>query len=116
MPFELSLEITALADKRKVTVTQALNLLSQRRNLSGERVVPLAEFEALHTGSYQLTNHSAEALKANDRLLIAPKTAPKDLRSYSPFFFQQCFLSGIGVNLAVSLKKLIDEMMMKAHR
>jgi len=105
MPSKLSLEITALDNKRKVPVIPALNLLSQRRNLSGERVVPLAEFEALNTGSYQLTNHSAEALKENDRLLVTPKTGAKGFALIFAILFSAIlFIGGLVLTLLSLLK------------
>lgn len=105
MPTKLSLEITALADKRSVPVTPALNLLSLRRNLSGERVVPLAEFEALQAGSYQLKNYSLELLKENDSLLITPKTGAKGFALIFAILFSAIlFIGGLVLTLLSLLK------------
>src|SRR5205085_6785073 len=69
--------ITNSKKKSEISVVQSVNLFSQRKNLSGERVVPVAEFTVTETGNYQFQNLNPERFREKDKLLITPKTGAK---------------------------------------
>lgn len=74
IPSVLNLHVVELKTRAEIPVVHAVNLFSQRKNLSGERIVPVSEFNAAQIGTYQLQNLSTEKFKEKDKLLITPKT------------------------------------------
>ncbi|MCF2492680.1 hypothetical protein [Dyadobacter chenhuakuii] len=65
------------ADQREWQVVSALNMLGMRKDLSGNRVVPIAEFNIAEPGTYTLRTTESVSFKEGDRLLITAKTGSK---------------------------------------
>ncbi|MEJ7736686.1 MAG: hypothetical protein WKF97_04595 [Chitinophagaceae bacterium] len=68
-----------LDNNLEIPVEQNLNLLGQRKNMSGDRIVPISQFNINKTGSYQLHNSNPEKYKDRDRFVITPQTGHKGI-------------------------------------
>lgn len=89
----------------EVPVEQNLNLLGQRKNMSGDRIVPISQFNIQKTGSYQLHNANPEKYKDRDRFVITPKTGQKGIMLVFGILFSGIlFIGGLVMSL-ISLMK-----------
>ena len=74
IPSNIAFRLVDLKTQNEIPVIQSVNLFSQRKNLSGERIVPISEFKADEMGTYELQNFNPEKFKERDKFLITPKT------------------------------------------
>ncbi|WP_128544043.1 hypothetical protein [Larkinella soli] len=77
IPSNVPFRLTSEPDGESVAVQTGLNLLSQRKDFSGNRIVPVAGFSVDRPGRYRLTNPSVESFREKDQLLIMPRTGSK---------------------------------------
>ena len=77
IPTNICFELLEVSNQNKIVVRKALNLFSQRKDLTGNRIVPISEFTASGSGPYELLNSEVARFNANDRLVIMPKTGTK---------------------------------------
>lgn len=74
IPSGLAFKLTAKHSGEDILVKKALNIFSQRKDMSGSRIVPIAEFEIKELEEFELVNLEAAKFKDNDTLIITPKT------------------------------------------
>ena len=77
IPSDCHFKLKRESDKHEVAVSKNVNLLSMRKDLSGNRVVPVAEFNIEQPGSYTLRVTESVDYKAGDKILITAKTGSK---------------------------------------
>ena len=65
------------ADQHELRVVSALNMLGMRKDMSGNRVVPIAEFNITEPGAYTLHITESVSFKEGDKLLITAKMGSK---------------------------------------
>lgn len=94
IPHKVTFHVRDLESGTEIRVMQNLNLFSQRKTLSGERVVPVAEFCAGNLGKYELQNLSSSEFKDNDKLVITPKTGAKGFLLIFAILFSAIFFIG----------------------
>jgi|GEM_PF-1994507 len=73
VPFDARFEILNPSN-RPLRVFHRVSIREQRKDLSGNRIVPVAEFEITEPGEHILLNHSKQKFKEKDMLLIGPKS------------------------------------------
>jgi hypothetical protein len=105
IPTNISFRLIAIDNNTPVTVNRSLNLFSQRKNMSGERIVPIAEFKAEKNGEFQLENLDIEKFKERDKLLITPKTGTKGFFLIFAILFSAILFIGGTVLTVISLVK-----------
>lgn len=106
IPTSISFHLVDLKTKADVPVFQSVNLFSQRKNMSGERIVPISEFKADETGSYKLMNLNPEKFKEKDKFLITPKTGSKGfLLIFAVLFSAILFIGGSVMTILSFVKK-----------
>ncbi|GAB3905630.1 hypothetical protein GCM10028803_36770 [Larkinella knui] len=102
IPFQLS----DLSGGKTVPVRAFVNLLSQRKDMSGNRIVPIAEFAIEQPGNYRITHPAMERFKANDKLIVMPKTGSKGfLMIFAVLFSAFLFIGGLVLFLLSVIKK-----------
>jgi len=105
IPSKISFHLVKVDDNSEIPVRQSVNLFSQRKDMSGNRIVPIAEFNIEQIGKYQLDNSNLEQFREKDKFLIAPKTGFKGfLLIFAILFSAILFIGGL-VMTALSLVK-----------
>ncbi|EKD42093.1 MAG: hypothetical protein ACD_73C00333G0004 [uncultured bacterium] len=100
LPTGIKFRLVNLKTNTEIPIVQKLNFFSQRRNMSGDRIFPISEFNVLETGNYQLQNFNTEKFKEKDKFLITPKTGLKGLLLILAIVFSGIFFIG-GMVMAV---------------
>lgn len=77
IPHKIKFTVKDLTSHAEIPVTHQLNLLGQRKGLSGDRIVPIAFFEISDSGRYQLNLLDSSLFKKGDRIQVMPKTGSK---------------------------------------
>lgn len=95
IPSNITFRLVELKTKTEIPVYHRVNLFSQRKNMAGERIVPVSEFKVSEIGSYQLENFNPEKFKEKDKFLITPKTGSKGfLLIFAILFSAMLFIGG----------------------
>lgn len=74
IPTNCSFKLTADADQRDLDVISSVNLLGMRKDMSGNRIVPVASFNTERADNYTLHTTESASFKEGDQLLITAKT------------------------------------------
>lgn len=77
MPTKVIYKLTSLHDGKHFEAANVINHLGSRKDMSGSRVVPVAEFSINTPGTYQLTVEELPEIKNGDGLIIMKKTGSK---------------------------------------
>jgi len=77
MPTKVLYKLTSLPDGRHFEATNVVNHFGSRKDMTGSRIVPVAEFSITNTGTYQLTVEHLPEIKKGDGLVIMKKTGSK---------------------------------------
>ncbi|MCF2505025.1 hypothetical protein L0663_16635 [Dyadobacter sp. CY107] len=77
IPSNYALTLFRNADQQEVNVVGSVNLLGMRKDLSGNRIVPVASFSIDQPGTYTLRAIESQSFKVGDKLLITAKTGAK---------------------------------------
>lgn len=77
MPTKVLYRLTSLPDGRHFEATNAVNHFGSRKDMTGSRIVPVAEFSITNAGTYQLTVERLPEIKKGDGLIIMKKTGSK---------------------------------------
>lgn len=95
IPRNNSFRIDDLTNHRLVTVLNYSFLTTKRTDVSGNRIVPVAEFSINQPGTFQLTNQTQDNFTDTDQLLITPKSTGKTVITILAILFSAfVFLSG----------------------
>ena len=70
-------ELYEMPEKKPVAITAVSGFLSGRKDMSGNRIVPVARFEISRGGQYELHNYNS--YRSEDRLVIMPAAGTKGL-------------------------------------
>jgi hypothetical protein len=106
IPSDVNFHLVDLKTKAEISVYRSVNLFSQRKNMSGERIVPVSEFKVETVGSYQLDNLNPEKFKERDKFLITPKTgATGFLLIFAILFSAGLFIGGTVLTILSFVKK-----------
>ena len=106
IPTAVTFRLLDLKSNAELPVMRNVNLFSQRKNMSGERIVPIAEFTANETGRYQLENHNPELFHENDKFLVTPKTGALGfLLIFAILFSAILFIGGSVISMLSFVKK-----------
>lgn len=77
MPTKVLYKLVSLPDGRHFEVTNVINHLGSRKDMTGSRIVPVAEFSISNTGTYRLIIEQLPEIKKGDGLIIMKKTGSK---------------------------------------
>jgi hypothetical protein len=77
IPTDCHFEVKRDSDQHEVQVYQKVNLLGMRKDMSGSRVVPVAEFSIAHPGTYTLRMTGSVNYKNGDKIMITAKSGSK---------------------------------------
>ncbi|GAB3506294.1 hypothetical protein GCM10027341_39090 [Spirosoma knui] len=95
IPRNNSFQINELANNQSIAVDNYAFLTSKRTDMSGHRIVPVAEFAIEQPGSFQFTNPATAKFTQTDKLLIGPKAGLKGvLLILATVFTGILFISG----------------------
>ncbi|GAB3543666.1 hypothetical protein [Spirosoma fluminis] len=95
IPRNNSFQINELLSNQPIAVDNYAFLTSKRTDMSGHRIVPVAEFTIEQPGSFQLANPATAQFTQTDTLLIAPKAGVKGvLLILATVFTSILFISG----------------------
>ncbi len=96
VPTNNSLQVSDLKYGKTIAVESYSLLLGGRKDMSGNRIVPIAEFVIDQPGSFQLLNPATANFNESDTLLIVPKPGFKAIRLIlSTVFSGILFISGL---------------------
>lgn len=106
IPTNIPFQLTDLSDGKTVPVQAFVNLLSQRKDLSGSRIVPIAEFTIDQPGTFRITIPEPGKFKENDRMIVMPKTGSKGfLLIFAILFSAILFIGGLVLFILSLVKK-----------
>lgn len=74
IPTDIAFTLMRTTDQHPVTVTNVVNYLSSRKDMTGSRVVPIAEFNINEPGQFNFAFPEITGQKDGDMLLIMKKT------------------------------------------
>jgi len=77
IPTQVLYKLISLSDGRHFDVTNVTNHLGSRKDMTGSRIVPVAEFNIDAQGIYRLTVGQLPEIKKGDGLVIMKKTGSK---------------------------------------
>lgn len=77
MPTRVLYKLTSLPDRKHFEAANVINHLGSRKDMTGSRVVPVAEFSITSAGTYRLTVEHLPEIKKGDGLIIMKKTGSK---------------------------------------
>ncbi|MCE7065966.1 hypothetical protein [Dyadobacter sp. CY326] len=77
IPTNWSFELIRESDKKELLVWGIVNPLGMRKDMSGNRVVPIATFFIDHPGSYTLHTTESVGYKDGDKLLVTAQSGSK---------------------------------------
>ncbi|GAB3340618.1 hypothetical protein GCM10027299_54170 [Larkinella ripae] len=93
---DIAFELVEASSGKPVAVQRFVNLLSQRKDMSGNRIVPIAEFTLEQGGQFRLTNPKTGLFKEKDKLVIMPKTGSRGfLMIFAILFSAILFIGGL---------------------
>lgn len=96
IPTSIPFQLTSLSGEKTVPVHSFVNLLAQRKDMSGSRIVPIAEFTIDQPGTFRMINPAIDRFKENDRLIVMPKTGSKGfLLIFAVLFSAILFIGGL---------------------
>ncbi|MGA0555765.1 hypothetical protein ACO2Q8_03875 [Larkinella sp. VNQ87] len=105
IPTSIPFQLAEVSTGKTIVVQAFVNLLSQRRDMSGHRIVPIAEFTIEQAGTYRLTNPAIDRFKDKDKLIIMPKTGSQGFLLIFAILFSAILLIGGLVLFILSLVK-----------
>lgn len=79
MPTGVLYKLVSLPDGKHFDAVNVVNHLASRKDMTGSRIVPVAEFSIGKAGTYQLTVEKLSEIKKGDGLIIMKKPAPEGL-------------------------------------
>lgn len=104
IPTNLSLQLIS-EDNSPIVINKNLNLFGQRKNMSGDRIVPVAEFEVQQSGKYIFNNQDTGKFKEKDKLTISPKTGARGfLLIFAILFSALLFIGGLVMTIISLIK------------
>ncbi|MFM6975471.1 MAG: hypothetical protein ACKOW2_01295 [Sphingobacteriaceae bacterium] len=100
VPSKPIFRLSHLQTKVEIPLKRDFNLLSQRKDGFGVRIVPVAEFEIKQAGIYRFEHLSALEFKADDELLLMPKTGLKGfILIFSILISGALFIAGLVLSI-----------------
>ncbi len=105
VPYKISVRLIDIDNNIEIPVHNSVNLFSQRKTLSGERIVPVAKCKIDKPGKYELNNLSTNKFKEKDKLQIAPKTGYMGVLLILAILFSAIIFIGGSVMTVLSIKK-----------
>ena len=107
IPTNCAFKLTADADQRELNVISAANLLGMRKDMSGNRIVPVASFHIERTGTYTLHTTGSISFKEGDQLLITAKTGTKGfLTIFAIILSAIATIAGLVLSILAFMNKL----------
>ncbi|MEO6287810.1 MAG: hypothetical protein ABIN80_17390 [Dyadobacter sp.] len=107
IPTDIAFKMHSQPDGNEVIVSPALNVLGSRKDMSGNRIVPVAEFSIEVAGSYELFISNIPARKEGDRLIITEKTDTKAfLMLFAILLSAIATIAGLVLSILAFLNKL----------
>jgi hypothetical protein len=71
---DMVFRLTNKTTENELTVVKVLNLLGTRKDLSGNRIIPVAEFAVTEKGLYHIEIVDFPNYRVKDQFIITPKT------------------------------------------
>jgi hypothetical protein len=106
IPTNIPFQLSAVSSGKRVEVQSFVNFLSQRKDMSGNRIVPIAEFTIEQDGNYRLMNPNTARFKENDKLIVMPKTGSQGfLMIFAVLFSAILFIGGLVLFILSLVKK-----------
>jgi hypothetical protein len=105
IPTDIAFDVSDLMTGKTVAIRSFVNLLGQRKDGSGSRIVPIAEFAIEQEGQFKLTNPQTGRFKEGDKLIVMPKTGSQGFLMIFAILFSAILLIGSLVLFIVSLVK-----------
>jgi hypothetical protein len=107
IPKNNSFRIDDLGNGQSIGVTNYHFLTSKRTDMSGNRIVPVAEFTIDQPGMFQFINATKTNFSERDKLLIAPKASGKSILMILAIVVSGAlFISGLVFFILSLLKKM----------
>lgn len=77
IPTNCTFRLVRETDSQDLNIISSVNLLGMRKDLSGNRLVPVAIFSIPQPGKYKMLTTESPSYKEGDKLLITEKTGSK---------------------------------------
>lgn len=77
MPTKVIYKLSSLSDGKHFQAANVINHLGSRKDMTGSRIVPVAEFSIERAGAYLLTVEQLPEIRKGDGLIIMKKTGSK---------------------------------------
>jgi len=103
MVFRLTNKTT---ENELTVVIKVLNLLGTRKDLSGNRIIPVAEFAVAEKGLYQIEIVDFPSYRAKDQFIIMPKTGGRAVPlTFAIVFSGIATIAGLVLSILAFLNK-----------
>lgn len=107
IPSDCHFKLIRHSDKHEVSVSQKVNLLGMRKDMSGNRVVPIADFNIEQPGTYTLRMTESVDYKAGDKIIITAKTGSKGfLAIFAIIISAIATIAGLVLSILAFMSKL----------
>lgn len=71
VPGYLRLKITSVAEQKDIAMKPGQNIFGGRKDMSGNRIIPIAVFEIAQSGQYSFQCSDYERLKEDDKITVS---------------------------------------------
>lgn len=107
MPTRVLYQLAATSGGEPFAARNFINHLGSRKDMTGARIVPVAEFSVTEAGSYRLTVDRLPEIKKGDGLIIMKKTGSEGfLMIFAVLISAIATIAGLVLSVLVFLKKI----------
>lgn len=107
MPTQALYQLVSVSDGKHFKVTNVINQLGSRKDMTGSRIVPVAEFNIDAPGKYRLTVGQLPEIKKGDGLIIMKKTGSQGfLMIFAIIVSAMATIAGLVLSILAFLGKI----------
>jgi hypothetical protein len=107
VPTDVAFTFSRQPDGTDIIISKAVNILGSRKDMSGNRIIPVAEFSIAVSGSYELNIPEIPARKEGDKLLITEKTGTQGfLMIFANLLSAIATIAGLVLSILAFLDKI----------
>lgn len=107
IPTDIAFAFSSQSDGKEIIVSRTVNVLGSRKDMSGNRIVPVAEFTIDASGDYRLLIPEIQGRKERDKLIITEKTGSKGfLIIFAILFSAIVTIAGLVLSILAFLNKI----------
>ncbi|WAC13741.1 hypothetical protein [Dyadobacter pollutisoli] len=107
IPTHIAFQMHRQPDGKEILVSRRVNVFGSRKDMSGNRIVPVAEFTIDVPGDYRLLIPEIQGGKDRDKLIIKEKTGLKGfLMIFAILFSAIATIAGLVLSILAFLNKI----------